>query len=139
MYALVKARVDGRLGPGLHETGVDCVALAQKRHDDPSVPRPEVCGKGFRPSAGNVTGAMQVANLIDTLTYAAQRVVADRAGLTGTVEVDLHWSPGVSTTSDTDAVSIFAAVQEQLGLKLESTTGPVDVLVIDHVEHPTED
>jgi uncharacterized protein (TIGR03435 family) len=63
----------------------------------------------------------------------------DRTGLAGTLDVDLHWSPGVATASDTDAVSIFAAVQEQLGLKLESATGPVDVLVIDHVERPTED
>jgi uncharacterized protein (TIGR03435 family) len=37
-----------------------------------------------------------------------------------------------------DSPSIFTAVQEQLGLKLESIKGPVDVLIIDHVEHPTE-
>jgi uncharacterized protein (TIGR03435 family) len=65
------------------------------------------------------------------------------------VDLDLHWTPeqippkptGAPEPSPTDASgpSIFAVVQEQLGLKLESTKGPADVLVIDHVERPTED
>ena len=139
IYTLTKARADGRLGPGLHETGVDCLALSQQRRDDPSVPRPDICVKGFSPQPGHVSGGLDVSTLVDILTSAVQRVVVDRTGLTGTVQVDLQWSPNVTTTSDTDAVSIFAAVQEQLGLKLEPATGLVDVLVIDHIERPTED
>jgi uncharacterized protein (TIGR03435 family) len=50
--------------------------------------------------------------------------------------MDLEWSPDQSAA---DKPSIFAAVQEQLGLKLESAREPVDVVVIDHVERPAED
>ena len=58
-----------------------------------------------------------------------------RTGLKGSFDVDLEWAsdPG------SDKPSIFTAVQEQLGLKLEFERNPVDVLVIDHVERPTED
>jgi uncharacterized protein (TIGR03435 family) len=141
IYALVRARTDGRLGPGLHESGVDCLALGQKRRDDPSsaAPSPPICREGFGGPPGTVSGAMQVSNLVETLAAAVDRVVIDHSGLTGTLEVDLRWTPGVPGATDSDAVSIFTAAQEQLGLKLESTTGPVDVLVIDHVERPTAD
>ena len=59
----------------------------------------------------------------------------DRTGLTGLFDVNLEWAEEAGS----DKPSIFSAVQEQLGLKLESTTAPVDVVVIDHVERPTED
>jgi uncharacterized protein (TIGR03435 family) len=65
------------------------------------------------------------------------RKVLDRTGLEGTYNFTLKW------TSDEDAAggngpSLFTAIQEQLGLKLESTKAPLDVLVIDHVERPSE-
>ena len=74
--------------------------------------------------------------LMQLMALATDRVVVDRTGLTGRFDIELEWSPDQTAT---DQPSIFAAVQEQLGLKLESTRGPVDVLVIDHVERPTED
>jgi uncharacterized protein (TIGR03435 family) len=76
------------------------------------------------------------------------RVVVDRTGLPGSFDLDLDFAPESPAAASTgapdappqsDAPSIFTAVQEQLGLKLESTSGPVEVLVIDRVERPTED
>jgi uncharacterized protein (TIGR03435 family) len=65
------------------------------------------------------------------------RAVVDRTGLTGNWTFDLTYAaePG----PDSDAPSLFTAIQEELGLKLESTKGPVDVLVIDSVQRPTPD
>jgi uncharacterized protein (TIGR03435 family) len=69
--------------------------------------------------------------------------------LTGNFAIDLHWTPdelqargpaGAPTPSvDPNGPSIFKALEEQLGLRLESTKGPVNVLVIDHIERPTPD
>ena len=65
--------------------------------------------------------------------------VADKTGLTGNYDFTLEWAPTTgSAASEDSGPSIFTAVQEQLGLKLEPTKGPVDALVIDHVEKPTE-
>jgi uncharacterized protein (TIGR03435 family) len=81
----------------------------------------------------------------------AAYLVLDRTGLSGTFDLDLEWTPASPTVSQAEeaadrpaapsdqALSIFTAVQEQLGLKLASQRGPVDVVVIDHVEPPTED
>ena len=71
------------------------------------------------------------------------RIVVDRTEVTGTFDVDLHWrldssfAAGSQTgeaSPDSQAPSLFTALEEQLGLKLERTNGPADVLVIDHVE-----
>jgi uncharacterized protein (TIGR03435 family) len=79
-----------------------------------------------------------------------RRMVIDKTGLAGTFDVNLHWSidavqanPGTSgepappPTDNPAGPSIFSAIQEQLGLKLESRRGPVEVLVVDHVERPS--
>jgi uncharacterized protein (TIGR03435 family) len=76
------------------------------------------------------------------------RTVDNRTGLTGRYNFRLTWTPDTMPPRspdgpddlppiDPNGPSIFTAVQEQLGLKLESTTGPVDVLVIDQIERPT--
>jgi uncharacterized protein (TIGR03435 family) len=68
------------------------------------------------------------------------RPVVNQTGLTGRFDVELHFAPDqTESTPPSDAISIFTALQEQLGLKLESTKGPVDVFVIDRVEPPTPD
>jgi uncharacterized protein (TIGR03435 family) len=65
------------------------------------------------------------------------RYVADRTGMTGKYAISLSFAPvDPGSSTDNDAPSIFQALQEQAGLKLESTRGPVEVLVIDHAEKP---
>jgi uncharacterized protein (TIGR03435 family) len=73
----------------------------------------------------------------------AGHFVVDETGLTGTYTFTLHWTPASPSalpteTSDPVDVSFFTALQEQLGLKVESRKGPVPVIAIDHIERPTE-
>jgi uncharacterized protein (TIGR03435 family) len=72
----------------------------------------------------------------------AGRPVLDRSGLRGSYDFELRWSPDLSAAPNVSEASrtpsLFTAIQEQLGLRLEATKGPVQVLVIDHVEKPSE-
>jgi uncharacterized protein (TIGR03435 family) len=68
----------------------------------------------------------------------AGRTVVDRTGIQGLYDLALHWMPDALNTADSSGPSIFTAIQEQLGLKLESAKGPVEVLVIDRVQKPSE-
>jgi uncharacterized protein (TIGR03435 family) len=144
VYALAMARSDGRIGPKLVRSGADCAASIVDRSGNRSSP----CSINFAPGR-LVAGTVTVYQFANGLAGFLGRAVLDHTGLSGTFDLDLTWAPDQVPqrpvgTSDPPAVdpngpAIFTAVQEQLGLKLESTTGPVDVLVIDHVEHPTED
>ena len=79
------------------------------------------------------------------LSQILNRTVIDKAGLSGMFDLQLEFAPddttpgipGPSDASDPLGPSIFAALQEQLGLKLEARKGPVELLVIDHVEKPS--
>jgi len=71
--------------------------------------------------------------LATTLAGFSTRVVVDRTEITGPVDVDLTWG------ADAGGASLFTAVEEQLGLKLEPARAPVRGLVIDGVEKPTVD
>ena len=71
-----------------------------------------------------------------------QRPVLDKTGLTGRYDIELEWTPErlqmqSAPALDAGPPSIFTALQEQLGLRLESAKGPVKTLVIDHVERPS--
>lgn len=75
-----------------------------------------------------------------SLSFFLQRSVLDKTGLLGRYDVELEWTPESrpqSASSDAPP-SIFTAVQQQLGLKLEPAKGPVEMLVIDHVESSSE-
>jgi uncharacterized protein (TIGR03435 family) len=78
-------------------------------------------------------------DLAAVLTDQVHRQVIDKTGLTGHADITLKWSDDVAAQQGgPNVVSIFTAIQDQLGLKLVSSKGPVDTLVIDHVETPTE-
>jgi uncharacterized protein (TIGR03435 family) len=66
------------------------------------------------------------------------RPVIDKTGLTGTYDYKVEWGDDVAVRADADVVSIFRAIPEQLGLKLEPTKVPVPVVVVDHAEKPSE-
>jgi uncharacterized protein (TIGR03435 family) len=77
--------------------------------------------------------------LAEQLAQQLGRPVIDKTTLTGSYDLNLKWSPDDSESSpDASGPSLFTALQEQLGLKLESTKGPVQTLVIDHIEPPSE-
>lgn len=83
-----------------------------------------------------------VLSLTAFLSSNLDRMVIDKTGLTGKYDIHLEWNPqatkvdGGRAPSADDGPSLFTAVQDQLGLKLESGEGPVEVVVIDHVERP---
>jgi uncharacterized protein (TIGR03435 family) len=81
-----------------------------------------------------------MATLAGILRYSTGRTVLDKTGLSGNFDYELHWTPEDATPEEAvnySGPSIFNAVQEQLGLKLEPSTAPLDVLVIDSAEKPT--
>jgi uncharacterized protein (TIGR03435 family) len=85
---------------------------------------------------------LTIANLAKALERAElHRPVIDKTGLSGKFDVLLHWTgdsaTGATAPDPPDAISIFAALREQVGLKLEAARGPVEVLVIDHIEKPS--
>ena len=85
---------------------------------------------------------MPLSALADQLGYTLDHPVIDKTGLTGKYDLSLKWRPDNQPPSDNgsgdELPGLFTAVQEQLGLKLESSKGPVPTLVIDHIEMPTE-
>ena len=90
-----------------------------------------------------------MAALAMSLSSRVDRVVVDRTGVTEEFDLQLEYSPEAAVALPDDPTrapsrpeggpSIFTAIQEQLGLKLEATRGPATVLVIDSVELPTPD
>jgi uncharacterized protein (TIGR03435 family) len=140
IYALMVARTDGKLGAALQPLTVDrCAALIAETMERsrkgqpplPPVPGQRIqCGMHFNP--GIIQGAsISLGPLANRLSPLVGRQVIDRTGLTGVFDFDLKWA--ADAAPDSVGPSIFTALQEQLGLKLESARGPIDVLVIDQV------
>jgi uncharacterized protein (TIGR03435 family) len=97
------------------------------------------------PSGGTSWGRGQIAvhgepmeNFAFCLSDTLGRTVLDKTGLSAKYGIDLKWTPDELQGTPESGASIFTAIQEQLGLKLESTRGPVQTFVVDHVERPSE-
>ncbi len=158
IYALVLARRDGKPGPQLRQAVTDCAARAAAARSGgpppgppPGPDSPVTCGMRMMPGK-MLFGGMPLSQFANGLSPQVQRVVLDRTGLAGNWDFELSYAPeqtqappggfpaGVELpAADPNAPNLFTAVQEQLGLKLEPARGPVEVLVIDRIEQPTED
>jgi bla regulator protein BlaR1 len=162
IFALVLNRPDGKLGSQLTKSDVDCAAMMGRGRGDgpgrggppPGPPQPgQPMPCGIRMAPGNmVVGAAPISQIASTLSQFAGRIVIDKTGLTGNYDMNLTWTPdnmpqrahgapeplinGVPI--DPNGPSIFTAVMEQLGLKLDSQKAPINVLVIERAEHPVE-
>jgi uncharacterized protein (TIGR03435 family) len=150
VYALVLVKSDGATGPQLKRSSqADCLRASPSTSSigPPTDPKRPMCGL-YSPT-GRWTGrGVSLDTVANALTRFVGRGVQNRTGLTGEFDLDLQWTDLALLLSPTatadppplaDGPSLFTALQEQLGLKLESTKGPVEVLVIDHVEQPTPD
>lgn len=145
-FALVLARGDGTLGPQLTRSAFDCAQYLAGPHALPEPGSTPNCATRIGPGAlaGN---AIRMSQLATGLAPLVNRITTDRTGLTGGFDVELKWAPeqppadiagtAVSGSAPDAGPSIFSALQEQLGLKLISEKGPVDVLVVDHLEEPS--
>ena len=157
IYEMVLARSDGRLGEKLRPAGPDCAPLSVPSGMKPPAPPP--AGAAIRgapppgaPGCPTIFGngflsarKMPMDLLARNLSRTVRRIVVDKTGLTGFYDADLEFLPDTPPAPappgappfpnpNPDAPSIYTAMQEQLGLKLESARGPVEQLVIERVE-----
>jgi uncharacterized protein (TIGR03435 family) len=151
-FELLPTRTDGRTGAGLKRSSADCEALRAKLPLNPLLPPPNapliVCG--IRSVPGRVFAmGVPIDSLASALTDIVGRPVIDRTRLSARFDLDVRYTPDPMPTRDAlppdsapidpHGPSIFTALREQLGLTLEKRTGPIETLVIDHVDRPTSD
>lgn len=139
VFALVLSRPDGRPGPRLRPTTAACRSFLVA----PTAAQDAIPTCGFsRVGPGSLSGINVPMSLLGgVLAQRADvgRVVQDRTGLSGGFDLDLEFTPGAAAPNDNpNAPGLFTALQEQLGLRLESARGPVDVLVVDRAERPSK-
>ena len=135
IYMLVRTKPGGASGPNLQKSNADCAALFAGRRPGDPLPPVALCGNQRTPGRWTA-GSLPMTQLADTLESMLQQVVVDRTELAGAFNVDLTWAADPATAP---GPSLFTAIQEQLGLKLEATKAPVDVLVVDRLERPSAD
>jgi uncharacterized protein (TIGR03435 family) len=143
VFELVRIRTDG-LGPRLRPADPACAPGGTADRAQ--------CGTRINP--GVIDGRfVNWRMVVDQLPGATGRAVIDNTGLTGMFEVRLEWNPDPAVTKSPEAaaaataaaatpgerVTIFTALQEQLGVRLQAARAPLEVLVIDRLERPTPD
>jgi uncharacterized protein (TIGR03435 family) len=166
IYAMTTANADGRVGPKLTRSDIDCdrfnadVRAGRAVSPPPPAPGTVAACRMFNFRNRLAHGSQPLAALTDYLSGLMRRVVVDRTGLTGRFDYELTWTPDqlppagspdrirvggadIDLTGgvqiDPNGAALLTALREQLGLEVESARGPVQVFVIDRVERPTPD
>ena len=163
VHALVVARPDGRFGPSLRRTSAACAAemeavrraLQEARAAPLPNPGGPLCGGGYekrgvRPSdVTAVNYGVPIAKIVDDVVRELNAPVVDRTGLTGWFDYTLEFETsrllpqtlGAPTIESTEPPRppLRYALEQQLGLKLQTTTGAIPIVVIDAVQRPTPD
>jgi uncharacterized protein (TIGR03435 family) len=153
IYALVIARKDGTLGPSLVESKEGGCAVRipgnPPPRPDPAKPATRLCGLLMMRPRKLSGAAVPIVVLAEQFALRLGRTVMDMTGLKGNYDIDLEWTadegavPFLEGSSDPvpppdpQGQTILTALNEQLGLKIESRRAPVDVIVIDHVQTPS--
>src|SRR5579872_3889857 len=153
IYALVLAHKDGKLGPGMTESKEgSCTVFDPSKPPPPRNDGPQACGSQFMSPRSVTAIAVPVANITPMLSRMLGRQVVDKTGLTAKYDMKMEFTPDESQLAmmappgappppppdSSSAPSIFTALQEQLGLKLETQKGPVEVIVVDRAEKPSQ-
>jgi uncharacterized protein (TIGR03435 family) len=141
VYLLVAGKNGIASAPNIHQspdgdcgkmTTPDSVPAAPSGPDAPKTP----CG-GVSVNAGKITGhRTNMEEFAGSLAVMVERSVLNRTGLSGSYDLTLTWTPDQARTADDDGPSLFAALEEQLGLKLEAGKGPVELLIVDSAVKP---
>lgn len=150
IYTLTLARADRKPGPKLRETDTKCAQ--ESRNFIP------IAASGFPPPCGDfrlgaralIARAMTMPALAKLLRARVGRPVTDQTGLVAPYDFEIDWSSDLGLNKappdsagaaelTPEGLSLFTAMQEQLGLRLTAARGAVDVLVIDRAEAPTPD
>lgn len=120
--------------------------LTETKPDAQDASDPQNAWRGLRSSKGKIQAqGASIKMLVGSLSSKPEiggRLMVDETGLSGKYDFELTWSPeslGAPTEGDAGGPSLFAALQEQLGLKVEQKKSPEDCIVIDHVEMPSKD
>ena len=152
-YVLRTVRADRRPGPGLQAAKINCAAALAERFGAPAPAGSNAPACAWRvgitpPVARMFVDGAPMANFAGLLERLLRRKVVDGTGLQGTYDIRLEFSSdqlpmAVPPSADAaavpprDGLSLSTALEEQLGLKLESETGPVDMMVIESAQLPT--
>jgi uncharacterized protein (TIGR03435 family) len=142
IYTLTLAKAGAAGGPGLVE--IPNGECSSESTSQPALPNGTPCGV-VNMGPGRINGQRgRISQLADRLSALLSVTVVDKTGLQGSYNITMTWTPDPETerllngdrppTSDVPGPSVFAAIQEQLGLKLTAGKGPVDVIMIDSVE-----
>lgn len=134
VYLMTMARDDRRPGPRLRPAPACVRSPSREAREKGAIPCTATLGR----QAVEMNG-QPVPYFASSVALMIGAPIIDRTGLSGFYDIKIEWTPAQTPDAGTDYVPLFIAIEEQLGLKLQRSKGPIDVLVIDSAQRPTPD